>query len=112
MHFVNCKRILREAKIRFVKEAEILFLFFDLVCCFGFQKQLASTLYHSKLLQNWANSWNLVSVFAKFRPVCEIHLQIKKHVHSKPEPLQILRLYAESAKFKRNPQIVNKFRKL
>ena len=58
MHSVNCKRIPQLAQIRFVAKSAILLHFFDLLCCFGFHKQIAKTLYRSKSLQKLANLRN------------------------------------------------------
>ena len=52
MHFVHCKRIPEQAKMRFVAESTTLLLFFDLLCSFGFHKQIAKTLYCLQSLQN------------------------------------------------------------
>ena len=46
-----CKRTPQQAKIRFFGEFATLLLFFDLLCCFGFHKQIPKTLYRSKSLQ-------------------------------------------------------------
>ena len=51
MHSVHCKRISQLAKIRFVAESATLLLFFDLLRCFGFLRQIPKTLYCSKSLQ-------------------------------------------------------------
>ena len=52
VYSVHCKRITQQAKIKFVAEFAILRLFFDLLCCFGFHKQMPKTLSRSKSLQN------------------------------------------------------------
>ena len=42
----------QQAKISFVAESATLLLFVDLLCCFGFHKQIPKSLYCSKSLQN------------------------------------------------------------
>ena len=71
VHFVNYKRIPQQTKIRFIVESATLLFFFDLLCCFGFHVQIATTLYCSKLLQN--------------RQLCGIHDKmrgIRNQLHS------------------------------
>ena len=67
VHFVHCKRIPEHAKIRFNAESTTLLLFFDLLCCFGFHKQIAKTLYCLKSLQKQAILRNFAEQ-AIFRP--------------------------------------------
>ena len=76
--FVNCKQIPHQAKIRFVSESAILLLFFDLLCCFGLNKQLAETLHFSKLLQNRRICGT----------VCGIQKPITNYVYSKVDLLR------------------------
>ena len=84
MHLVHCKRILEQAKIRFVAESTTLFLFFDLLCCFGFHKH-----YCLKSVQkgNFAESAikfvESATKFAESGTVCGIHKQIIINVLSK-----------------------------
>ena len=94
VHFMHCKRIPQQAKIRSVAESATLLLFFDLLRCFEFNKQIPKTLYRSKSLhkKGFAES---ATVFAESRIVCGIHKQIIRH------------LYTSVAQFKRNPQIWN-----
>ena len=42
---LHCMRNPQQAKIRFVAESATLLLFFDLLCCFGFHKQIPKSLY-------------------------------------------------------------------
>ena len=51
MHSLHCKRNPQQAKNRFVAESATLLLFFDLLCCFGFHKQVPKSLYRSKSLE-------------------------------------------------------------
>ena len=51
VHFVHFMRITQQAKIRFVAESTSLLLFFDLLCCYGFHKQILKTLFRKKPLQ-------------------------------------------------------------
>ena len=76
VHSVPCKWIPQQAKIRFVAKSATLLLFFDLLCCFGFQKQILKTLYCSELIQNmqicgirgcfWANPEQFVEPTNKY----------------------------------------------
>ena len=50
VHSVPCKRIPQQVKIKFVAESATLLLFFDLLCCFGFHKQIHKKFYRSKSL--------------------------------------------------------------
>ena len=52
VHFVNFKRFPQLAKTRFVGESGKLLFSFDLLCCFGFHRQIAETLCCSKSLRN------------------------------------------------------------
>ena len=51
VHSLHCKRNPQQAKSRFVAEPAALLLFFDLLCCFGFHKQIPKSLYRSKSLE-------------------------------------------------------------
>ena len=97
VHFVNCKRIPQEAKIRFVAESASLLIFFDLLCCFGFHGQKAKTLYCSKSLQKQATLQNLQQNVWNQEPVCGIHEQIIIYVFSKPKMSRNPQLSVESA---------------
>ena len=92
MHFVNCKRIPQQAKIRFVAESATLIFFFDLLCCFGFHGRIAKTMRCSKSLEKQATLRNTQQNVCNPEPVCGIHEQIIIHVLSK-------------LKLSRNPQL-------
>ena len=51
VYSLHCKRNPQQAKFRYVAESANLLLFFDLLCCFGFCKQIPKSLYRSKLLE-------------------------------------------------------------
>ena len=52
------KRNPQQAKIYFVAESAILLPFIDLLCNFGFHKQIPKSLYRSKLFQKYVNLGN------------------------------------------------------
>ena len=58
MHSLHCNGNPQQAKIRFVAESATLLLFFDLLCCLGFHKQIPKSLYRSKSLEKLANLLN------------------------------------------------------
>ena len=51
VQFGNCKRIPQQVEIGFVPESAKLLFFFDLLCHFGFHREIAKTLHCSQLLQ-------------------------------------------------------------
>ena len=83
MHSVKCTRIPQQAKIKYVAESGTLLFFFDLLCCFGFQEQIAKTLCCSKSLQKETTLRNLQPNVWNPEPVCGIHEQIIIYVFSK-----------------------------
>ena len=72
MHSVVCKRIPQQAQIRFVAECATLLHFFDLICCFGFHKQIPKTLMF-KVTPKISEFAESATVFAEPRTVCGIH---------------------------------------
>ena len=83
MRFVTFKRISQQSKIRFVVESSTLLVFFDLLCCFGFQGQIAKKLYCSKLLQKQATLRNAQQNVWIPEPVRGIHEQTIIYVFRK-----------------------------
>ena len=63
VHSQHCKRNPQQANIRFVAESATLLLFFDLLCCFEFHKQIPKSLYryvnHKELIRRFAMRWVL-----------------------------------------------------
>ena len=92
VHFVNCKRIPLQAKIRFLADSATLLFFFDFLCCFGFRGRIAKTLYCSKALQKQANLRNSQQNVSNREPVCGVHGRILIYMFSK-------------LKLSRNPQL-------
>ena len=83
VRFENCKQIIpQQAKVGFVAEFATLLFFFDLLCCFGFHRQIAKTLFLLKIAPKTVN-------FAEAATKC-----------------------VETGNFKRIPQTVGGIRKL
>ena len=77
---VHCKWIPQQAKLRFVAEFASLLLFFDLHCCFGFQKQKLRKINLLKIDPKLGAIAESATVFAESRIVCGIHNQAQRHM--------------------------------
>ena len=81
VYFVHCKRIPQQAKVRFVAESATLLVFFDLLRCFGFDKQIPKTL-PLKIAPKIGDFAESATVFAESRSICRIHKQTIRHLYS------------------------------
>ena len=101
MLFVICKRIPQQAQLRFVVESATLLIFFDLLCCHIFHKQIAKTLHRSKTLMKQASLRNP-------QKICGIRNSL--WVPQLSDNICVLSVYAvaEFRYCKRNPLAVTK----